>query len=90
MFKKSEIDTKLDEEILCVLNLIRAEDATTDGYSTLVDRLTTLHGLREKNRISKDTLATIVANVVGIAIILGHERTNVIASKAFGLVKKIF
>lgn len=90
MFKKSEIDAKLDEEIIAVLDQLRQENNDTDFYAKLVDQLSKLHELRHKSRISKETLAAIAANVAGIVIILSHERANVIASKAFGLVRKIF
>lgn len=90
MFKKSEIDTKIDEEIIRMLAEIEGETKGSDDYAKMIDQLTKLHALREKNRVSKETLATIAANVAGIVVILGHERAHVIASKAFGLVKKIF
>ncbi len=40
------------------------------------------------DRISKDTLAMIGANLVGIAMIIGYERANIIASKALGFVMR--
>ena len=40
-------------------------------------------------RPSADTLAIIGANIVGIVMILGHERANVIATKALGFVSKL-
>lgn len=91
MFEKNPIDTKIEDEIITVLELMQQEtDATSDKYATLTERLVTLHELRQKNRISVDTLATIVANVAGIVIVLQHERAHVIASKAFGFVRKLF
>lgn len=41
------------------------------------------------DRLSKDTLAIVAANVAGILAILAHERVNVIASKALNFVRKI-
>lgn len=89
MFKKSEIDAKIDEEINVLLDALRTCKNPAE-YAEWSDQLVKLHGLREKNRVSKETLATIAANVAGIVVILSHERAHVIASKAFGLVKKIF
>lgn len=91
MFKKSQIEFKLDEEIIVLLthlNTMKTKEG--DEYAKVVDQLNKLYELRHKSRISKETLATIAANVAGIVIILSHERAHVIASKAFGLVKKIF
>lgn len=41
------------------------------------------------DRVSKDTLAIIGANIAGIVLILGHERLNVITSKALGFVSRL-
>lgn len=38
---------------------------------------------------SADSMAVVAANIVGIVMILGHERANVIASKALGFVTKL-
>jgi hypothetical protein len=90
MFKKSEIDKKIDEEILRVLAAMEQDDnKNTKEYASMVDQVSKLNELRHKSGISKETLVTIGANLGGIAAILFHERVNVITSKAFGLVKKI-
>jgi hypothetical protein len=36
-----------------------------------------------------DTLATIAANLVGIVLVINHERVNVVATKAFGMLTKL-
>lgn len=56
-------------------------------------KLADIH-LKEKefekpDRVSKDTLAIIAANLTGIVLVLSYERMNVIASKAFGAVMKM-
>jgi len=89
MFKKSEIDTKIDDQINTLLDALGTAKSPAE-YAEWADQLVKLHALREKNRVSKEALVTITANVAGIIVILMHERTNVIASKAFGLVRKIF
>lgn len=38
---------------------------------------------------STDTLAIIGANLLGIVVIIGHERAHVITTKAFGLLSKM-
>jgi hypothetical protein len=91
MFKKREdpIETAYDEQLLHLLELARKEDGYTDDYKSIISQATKLKELRTTDTISKETWATIGANLAGIAIILTHERTHIIASKAFGLVKKI-
>lgn len=91
MFKKSEIESKIDEEIMRLLEeMAQDKDKETKEYASMVDQVVKLQEIRHKGGISRETLATIGANILGIVVILGHERANVIASKAFGLVKKIF
>jgi hypothetical protein len=91
MFKKTPIDLKLEEEITSLLDLMsKEEDKSTDKYAGMTKQLAALHELSTKSRISNETLVTVGTHIAGLVIILGHERAHVIASKAFGLVKKIF
>jgi hypothetical protein len=91
MFKKREdpIESAYDEQLLHLLELARKENGYTDEYKSIINQATKLKELRTTDRISKETWATIAANLAGITIILTHERTHIIASKAFGLLKKI-
>lgn len=41
------------------------------------------------NRLSKAQLATILANLAGIGVIMTHERTHIIVTKAFSLLSKL-
>lgn len=91
MFKKNPIDSKIDAEIMTLLaEMEKEDDKTTDAYALMIDQMIKLQKLRKENDISADTWATIAANIVGIAIILNHERAHVIASKSFGFVRKLF
>lgn len=89
MFKRNQIEVKLDNEITTLLELMEKETTVTEEYKSMVDQLTKLYELRKGNRISKETLATIGANLAGIVVLMNHERAHVIASKAFSFVKKI-
>lgn len=91
MFKKREdpIESAIDNEIMQLLVLAREEEGYTDNYKSIINQASKLKELRVTDKISKETWATIGANLAGIAIILTHERTHIIASKAFGLLKKI-
>lgn len=43
-----------------------------------------------KDTISKETWLTVGTHLAGLVVLMNHERAHVIASKAFGLVKKLF
>lgn len=88
--KQNPIEAQLDTEVMTLLDELATEtDKTSDKYASMIDQLTKLYELRNKSRISKETLATIGANILGIIVVLNHERAHVIATKAFGFVKKI-
>lgn len=60
-------------------------------YAAMADQLVKLYAQKKEipsNRLSNDTLAAIAANLLGIVVIVGHERANVITSKALGFVTK--
>lgn len=70
---------------------------SSDEFAAMVDQVVKLYKLKEidsnvnsnKNHVSKDTLAIIAANLVGIVMIVGHERANVVTSKALTLLMKL-
>lgn len=86
--------TGLEEAIDRLHADMQGESPDTDQYSRMADNLTKLYKLRSEDKTerylpSPDTLALIVANLVGITIIVGYEQKHVVASKALNLVKKI-
>lgn len=89
MFKRNQIEVNLDNEINSLLETMDKTDKESADYTSMVVSLSKLYELRHTSRISKDTLATIGANLAGILVVLNHERAHVIASKAFGFVKKV-
>lgn len=93
MFKKAITEpTLLDKAIDAVLEQMLELDASTKEYAMMADQLLKLQKLREDktpSRVSPDTLATIVANLVGIAMILHYERVGVVASRAVGFIMKL-
>jgi hypothetical protein len=46
--------------------------------------------LAQHNSITKEAWLTVGTHVAGLIVLMNHERAHVIASKAFGFVKKIF
>lgn len=63
----------------------------SDEYKKIVDQLERLNKIATSNRrdpVSKDGIIAVVGNLAGIGLIIGHERINVITSKAIGFVGK--
>lgn len=90
--KQTPEPTGLEKAITDVHRQMIALSADDDEYAKMADNLTKLYKLREHDaprRISPDTLATITANLAGIALIVGHERAHVVTSKALGFVLKL-
>jgi hypothetical protein len=91
MFKKNPIEEKLDAEITQLLAAMSIHNDKTDSeYKEMTERFKTLMELRTHGRISKETIATIAANLAGLIVVMNHERAHVIATKAFTLVRKMF
>jgi hypothetical protein len=61
----------------------------SEDYVKTMKVVQSLYEMKERERsssISKDTLATVGANLLGILMIIKHERVNVITSKALSFV----
>ena len=86
-----------DSDLQEVADLIKQKlfDDSVDApqFTKLLDQYTKLVMMqtaeRQTHRVSPDVLATIAANLAGIGLIIGHERVNVIASKALSFVTKL-
>jgi hypothetical protein len=91
VFKRNEDEVKkaLDNEILNLFNHMDDKAKFDEEYATMAAAVTKLYELRSKERISMDTVVNVVAHLAGLAVVLQHERVHVIASKAFGLLRKI-
>jgi hypothetical protein len=92
MFIKSQIETKLDAEILSLLAKLKETTKDSEEYVNLVDRISKLHKLKTEERskpLSLDTVLIVSANIFGILWLARYERENVIkAPKAFSSVIK--
>lgn len=87
LFKKKE--SLIDIEIQHVKDVMVTLDPSTEEYKCCVQALKDLYECKNTNRIDFKTWAPIVANLLGILLILHHEDAHVIASKAFGMIKKV-
>lgn len=86
---KKDRRSKLEKEIDLILDEMRGIEATTSEYLIRLNNLERLHKMNNeiKNRkIKPDTIAIVMTNLIGIGMILGYERVNIITSKALGFV----
>ena len=89
IFKKEK--TMLEKEIEAILLDMKDMDINSDEYEVALNHLTILHEIKMKEKkwnVSPDTMAVVVANLLGIILILKHEELNVITSKAMNFVIK--
>ena len=81
--------TMLEKEIDDVLLAMRHMAKDTDEYEMAIDHLERLYKMNSKDnddKVSPDTMAVVVGNLVGILLILKHEEVNVVTSKALNFV----
>ena len=92
MFKfTSKKKTMLEVEIDLVLEDMRDMYIDSDEYKVAIEHLSKLYDIKSKDdtgRVSPDTMAVVVGNLLGIVLILKHEDLNIITSKALGFVIK--
>lgn len=84
--------TKLEAEIEQQFILLRETrfSLTRDEYEQILSRIERLHKLKDtpQDKVSRETWALIGANLLGIVIIITHEYTHPITTRAFSLAMK--
>jgi hypothetical protein len=86
--EKSGLELAIDE----VLREMQGFTAESDEYAKMTTQLERLYKLKEidcPQRVSHDTIVIVIGNIIGIAMIIGYERTNIITSKALTLLIKM-
>ena len=76
---------KLNAAIHRAAQELETHDVDSKEYGVILERLGELYEMKRKNKrpsVSPDTLATIAANLIGIAVIIRHEQFNNITTKA--------
>lgn len=71
---------------------LRSTSPYDDDISKDIKNIEKLMKLRDRNKpkpISKDTFLVVGGNLLGIAMIVGHERANVVTSKALQFLKTL-
>ena len=92
MSSKRESAKALDVLIVDASTALMNMDVTENDYEETLARLERLHAIRAAMRgqgVSPDALMTVFGNLAGIAIIVGHERTHIITSKALAFILKL-
>lgn len=83
--------TLVEKELDVLFKELRDCSTINEEYNALLDRIVKLHKLQvdeRPQRVSPDTLVLAGTNLLGILMILSHERLSVITSKAMSLVLK--
>lgn len=78
----------LDEPIEKVLKEMKEYGPDAPEYPKLVAHLERLIRLKqeEKSKVSPDTMAIVIGNLVGILIIVSYEQSHVMVSKGVGFI----
>lgn len=86
---KRDKRTSFEKEVDSVLAVMSELEKNSKEYSEMLDNLKNLCESKSKEkdrRISWDTILVVGGNILGILLILGYEKTNIVASKALGFV----
>lgn len=82
--------SKLDEAIDNLFSDMAGLSSDSEDYAKMVQQLSVLYSLKEEpKRVSPDTLCVVAGNLLGVILIVGHERAHVITSKALLFVQKL-
>jgi hypothetical protein len=86
----------LQEEITRVIMTMSDQNPETEEYTTMVSNLKVLVEARQLDeatdtpyRPSADTMLSVGGSILGIVLILGFEKANVITSKGLSFIPKI-
>lgn len=85
-FKEEEEETPVDKQIDAVLSEMSAEGVDSDKYPKLMGYLERLTKLKQNEKlppVSRDTIALIAGNLLGILLIVAYEQKHVMTSKGF-------
>jgi len=81
---------ELDEEIQHVLGFLKSKEPNSEEYSEAAENLKLLCEARAKrpwSSLEPEMILTVAGNILAILVILNFEKTNIVVSKAFGLVR---
>lgn len=92
MFENLRKPSAIDKVINLQLDMLDDNSLVPDDRDKMIAQLERLAKVKKavkSDRPSADTVLTVSAHLLGIAMIVGHERAHVITSKSIGFVKKL-
>ncbi len=92
MQTNSQNKTPVEKELGILFAELRHHGPSSEEYSTVLDRIVQVHKLKADEKppqVSPDTLITAGTNLLGILLILHHERLNIITTKAMSMAPRI-
>lgn len=91
MFTRKKEPSLLDREIDRAIRDLRHHAINSEEYKTILNMVTSLHQMKMEETskpVSKDTMAVIGGNLLGIVMILKHEWLHPIRTTAMNLILK--
>ena len=85
--KKSDIQKEID----WIIDQMKGMAVSSEEYRAALDNLEQMYKVKQiekTNGVSKDTVAIIAGNLLGILLILNYEKLDVVSTKALGFVIK--
>ena len=79
----------LESELDRALTRLKTEMPNSEDYTKMLSLVERLHDMLDEDKpevVSKNTMLVVGGNLLGIIMILKHERLNVITSKALSFV----
>lgn len=93
LFQKPQTEKSgLEKAIDDLLSEMASVSCDTEEYQTMTNQLVKLYKLRKIDKPQKvhpDTWVIVAGNVLGILMIVGYEKSNVVASKALNLIMRL-
>lgn len=95
MFRDKEIpryQRMLEGELIHNLSMLNVHKPDSQEYAKLMSNVERIHqmmDIKKTSPVSRETLLTVGANILGILLIIKHEDVNVITSKALGFVIRV-
>jgi hypothetical protein len=91
IFTKPKSQKAIDEEIERLAKTLSGMEPEDQNYSKIADNMKVLceaRSMKTESGISTDVVVSAAVNLLGILLVLNHERANVITTKAFGFLGK--
>lgn len=92
MFSRNREKSLLEQETERVLRILNGQEIGSQEYVKTMKALTDLHKMREEETpkpVSRDTLAIVGANLLGILMVIRYENVNVIVSRAMSMILRL-